>query len=60
MTFDQWMEQVDRCCQLDFGLSIHDLPDMLFRDAYDSGLSPQDFMAEHLPDQESLTHVILG
>lgn len=60
MTFEQWMDRVDRCCQLDFGMSIHDLPDMCFRDAYDSGLGPEDFMAENLPDVESLAHVVLS
>ena len=60
MTFDQWMDRVDRCCQLDFGLSIRDLPDMCFRDAYDSGLTPEDFMAENLPDEEALGQTILS
>jgi hypothetical protein len=60
LTFDHWMERLNRCCQLDFGISIHDLPDMLFRDAYDSGLSPEDFMSENLPDEEALGHVILS
>jgi hypothetical protein len=60
MTFDTWMERIDRCCQLDFGLSIHDLPDMLFRDAYDSGLTPETFMAENLPDVESLGRLVLS
>lgn len=60
MTFDQWMDRVDRCCQLDFGMSIHDLPDMCFRDAYDSGMSAEDFMSENLPDVESLAHAVLS
>ena len=59
-TFDQWMERVDHVCQMDFGLSIHDLPDMLFRDAYDSGLSPEEFMSENLPDDEALGRMILS
>lgn len=54
------MEGVDRCCQLDFGMSIHDLPDMCFRDAYDVGQSPEEFMSENLPDVESLAHVVLS
>ena len=60
MTFDDWMERIDRCCQLDFGMSIHDLPDLCFRDAFDSGLTPEDFMTENLPDLESLGQVILS
>jgi len=60
LTFDQWMERVDQVCQLDFGLSIHELPDMLFRDAYDSGIGPEEFMSENLPDAEALGQVILS
>ena len=59
-TFEQWMERVDQVCQMDFGISIHDLPDMLFRDAYDSRQSPEDFMYENLPDEESLGRMILS
>jgi hypothetical protein len=60
MTFEDWMERIDRCCQMDFGMSIHDLPDMCFRDAYDSGLEPEEFMADNLPDLETLGQVILS
>lgn len=60
MSFENWMEIVDHCCQMDFGLSIHDLPDMLFRDAYDSGLAPEDFMAENLPDGDALRDLIFS
>ena len=60
MTFETWMERLNSCCQLDFGLSVHELPDMLFRDAYDSGLSPEDFMTENLPDEEALGQAIVS
>lgn len=60
MTFEDWMERIDRCCQMDFGLSIHDLPDMLFRDAFDSGLSPEEFMTDNLPDEDALREAIFG
>ena len=54
------MDGVDRCCQLDFGMSIHDLPDMCFRDAYDVGQSPEEFMSENLPDLDALRHAVLS
>lgn len=54
------MTEVNDCCLLEFGLSIHDLPDMCFYDAYDSGQSPEEFMAENLPDVEALGSLILG
>jgi len=60
MTFDQWMEGVDSVCSLQFGLSIHDLPDMCFRDAFEVGMSPEEFMTENLPDVEALAQVILS
>ena len=60
ITFEQWMDGVDRCCQLDFGMSIHDLPDMCFRDAFDTGLSPEEFMTENLPDLDALRQVVLS
>jgi len=54
MDFDDWMEGLNRVCELQFGLSINDLPDMMFRDAYDAGMSPTDFMTENLPDHDAL------
>ncbi len=60
MSFADWMERVDAVCEQSFGLSIHDLPDMCFRDAYDCGQSPEEFMTENLPDMESLREVVLG
>jgi len=60
MSFDIWMERVDDVCQLQFGLSIHDLPDMLFRDGYDAGLTPVEFMTENLPDLDALEKVIFS
>ncbi len=39
-TFEQWMEAVDRVCWLALGLSVHDLPDCLFRDWYDDRVRP--------------------
>jgi len=44
--FDQWMKDLDNLVERKFGMSIHDLPDMNFRDAYDDGESPADFLEE--------------
>lgn len=60
MTFDEWMERIDRSCQMDYGLSVRELPDMCFRDAYDSGFTPEDFMAENRPDGESLGRLVVS
>lgn len=60
MTYQQWMVEVDDCCLLEFGLSIHDLPDMCFYDAYGSGQSAEEFIVENLPDEESLGALILS
>ena len=60
MTFENWMEAIDATCSEEFGLSIHDLPDMCFRDGFDCGQSPSDFMRENLPDIDALRDHILG
>jgi len=54
------MNELEHVCEGSFGLSIHDLPDMCFRDAFDAGQAPMEFMAEHLPDLDSLRDVILS
>lgn len=38
--FDVWMKKVDAACEARFGISIHDLPDFCFRDAFDCGDTP--------------------
>lgn len=60
MTFDQWMTELDDRCLSEFSLSIHDLPDMCFWDAYADGFTPTEFMDENLPDLESLGRLILS
>jgi len=37
MSFRDWMKELDLICYSNYGMSIHDLPDMCFRDAYDGG-----------------------
>lgn len=60
MKFEHWMKEVDDLCLLEYGLSIHDLPDMCFWDAYASDQSPEEFMAEEIPDMEALARIVLS
>lgn len=44
--FNAWKEAVSRLCLQKFELRLSDLPDMMTRDAFDSGVSPEDFFAD--------------
>ena len=46
MTFKQWMREVDEIVSSKVGLSVRDLADMNFRDAYDGEVSPADFVSD--------------
>lgn len=48
MSFAEWMKAVDRACAARVGLSIHDLPDVCFRDLFDSGCDPSEAVDEAL------------
>lgn len=39
-TFENWMRRVDAVVTARAGVSVHDLPDMSFRDWYDEGITP--------------------
>lgn len=60
MDFSEWFDRVDRLCRHMYGMSIMDLPDMAYRDAYDDGMTPEAFIDENLPDVEALKELILG
>ena len=60
MTFQRWMQEVDELCLGEYLMSIYDLPDMSFYDAYEGGQSPEDFMAETIPDLDALKDVVLS
>ena len=60
MSFSNWMNAVDNLCLNSFGMSIHDLPDMCFRDAYDDGMSPQEFFDDEVGDLDMLAGLILS
>lgn len=44
--FKAWLKGVDRLCRAKFTLGLSDLPDMLTRDAFDAGVTPQEFFDE--------------
>jgi hypothetical protein len=62
MTYVQWMEAAEVAVQSATGMSIHDLPDVAFRDLYEDGAEPleaaavalaaADFPAEYLEDMD--------
>ncbi|HTQ10398.1 MAG TPA: hypothetical protein VMI31_10030 [Fimbriimonadaceae bacterium] len=60
MSFERWMQEVNELCLGEYLMSIYDLPDMPFRDAYDDGLTPQEFMNETIPDLDALGSLILS
>lgn len=60
MTFERWMHEIDLLCFAWYGLSVRDLPDMRFRDAYDDGQQPEQFMEQELGTLEDLAHLILS
>lgn len=59
MTFNAWMKELDLLCWSEYGLSIHDLPDMCFRDSFDSGESPLEFFHEKLGTLDDLASCLI-
>lgn len=47
-TYDKWLEAVDQQVIDRTGLSVHDLPDMPFREWYDDDVAPADAALEAL------------
>lgn len=58
MTFEQWMHEVDLLCFAWYGLSIRDLPDMNFRDAFDDEVSPEQFMSDEMGTLDDLARLM--
>jgi len=46
LTFDGWMKQLDDICSKKLMMGIHDFRDMCYRDAYDNGVTAQEFFDE--------------
>ena len=42
MTFDEFMKECDAICEAEIGVGVHAMPDLLWRDFHEDGLSPQD------------------
>lgn len=59
-SFEKWMDEVDNLCLSEYGISIHDLPDMEFRDCFDCGQSPRTFFEENIGDMDDLEDLILS
>ena len=47
-SFKEWMDKVDKIVESKFHVSVHELPDMNFRDSYEDGVSPEEFVREDL------------
>lgn len=60
MNFERWMQEVNELCLGEFIMSIYDLPDMNFMDAYQDGQTPEEFMAEMIPDLDALAELVLS
>lgn len=60
MSFEEWMREVNLLCWRWWGMSIYDLPDMSFRDAFDDGLSPESFMLDELGSLDQLAEAIFS
>ena len=60
MSFQRWMLEVDDHCLREFSMSVYDLPDMDFWSAYDSGQTPEEFIAETIPDLDALASLVLS
>lgn len=44
--YQRWLESVSRKCNRRWGLHLEDLPDLRTRDAFDAGLTPEQFFDE--------------
>lgn len=58
MTFEDWLQELDLLCYGNYGMSIHDLPDMETRDAFDGGISPLQFFHNELGTLEELARAL--
>lgn len=44
--FITWLSEVEELCLAKLGLSLDDLPDLLTRDAFDAGVTPEEFFED--------------
>lgn len=45
-TFNEWKKAVDRLVTAKYQVGVDDLPDMPFRDHFDSGCTPRQFVSD--------------
>ena len=48
--FAGWLREVDEIVTGKLGMSVFDLPDLLYRDAFDAGTLPEDYVREDVTD----------
>lgn len=58
MTYEDWIHELDLLCYCNYGLSIHDLPDMDTWSAWDGGSSPLEFFHEEIGTVDALVHLM--
>ena len=51
--FARWLAAADRWCMGKVGVSIHDLADWVWRDGFESHMTPQDAVIEALSEDDT-------
>lgn len=46
LSYDAWIRELDRLSEARLSVSLDELPDLMTRDAYDAGISPETFFEE--------------
>ncbi|MDR3691788.1 MAG: hypothetical protein P4L46_20580 [Fimbriimonas sp.] len=54
MNLAKWMDDLDGTCQSDIDMTIHDLPETSFREAYMRGITPEQFRFQHVSGSDGL------
>lgn len=59
MDFDQWLSNVDGIVSAQMGLSIHDMRDRNWRDAFEDSLSPEEAVEQELGNMDDPESVMM-
>lgn len=46
LSYDAWTRALDQLCEARLEVGLDDLPDLATREAYDAGISPEEFFEE--------------
>jgi hypothetical protein len=46
--FAEWLTEINTLLESRLAVSLFDLPDMMFRDAYDAGNTPEEFIQDEI------------